>query len=82
MTGMDELVTWLRAQLDDEERAAFVCSKVLTAAAAEALKVADNYRSIAQGAAGEERAFFHAKAAGADAVMVHLIRLAHTSTDT
>lgn len=53
-------------------------AKLLTEAAAEALKVADNYRTIARGASYAERLDLLAKAAGAVAVMVHLIRLANT----
>lgn len=57
-------------------------AKVLTEAAAEALKVADNYRVIANGARVGERDELLAKARGADAVMVHLIRLANADHAT
>lgn len=56
-------------------------AKVLTEAAAEALKVADNYRAVLHGATGPECEILRAKAAGADAVMVHLIRLANAGDD-
>ena len=63
--------------MTDIERA-----KVLTEAAAEALKVADNCRACARGAAGEQRDHLLAKARGADAVMVHLIKLANADNAT
>jgi hypothetical protein len=53
-------------------------ARLLTEAAAEALKVADNYRALALGIdAFLEREIYRAKADGADAVMAHLIRLAN-----
>jgi len=57
-------------------------ARALTEAAGEALKVADNLRTVASGADGHEREILLAKARGADSVMVHLIRLANAADMT